>query len=154
MCMLAGLSAFVPQQSLAAMASSYQLLFVSVPKKGSFPFSIQTNRMLSVNIFNSVKFKECFERSYPIAEHFRGRKLRGLAENQVFRGFNFAICVCIVRVCVQRFRVFAEGWLSIDIRLLVSSLWSSSSFPKEQWATWPHFVLISLQSDSQYFLVL
>ena len=33
------------------------------------------------------------------------------------------------------------------------SLWPSSSFPKEQWATWPHFVLTVRQLDSRYFLV-
>ena len=43
--------------------------------------------------------------------------------------------------------------VAIDIRLPLSSLWSSSSFPKEQWATRPHFVLTALQSDLQYFLV-
>ena len=81
------------------------------------------------------------------------KKNYDFAENQAFRGSNFAISVCIIRVCVQRFRVFGERWLPIDVQLPLSSLWSSSSFPKEQWATWPHFVLTSLQSDSQYFLV-
>ena len=54
-----------------------------------------------------------------------------------------------LRLCLE----IGEGWLPVDIRLPLSSLWSSSSFPKEQWATWPHFVLTALQSDSQYFLV-
>ena len=51
------------------------------------------------------------------------------------------------------FGIFGEGWLPINIRLPLSSLWSSSNFPKEQWATWPHFLLTALQSNSQYFLV-
>ena len=55
-------------------------------------------------------------------------------------------------LCLEISRLW-RGWLSIDIRLSLSNLWSSSSFPKEQWATWPHFVLTALQLDSQYFLV-
>ena len=91
---------------------------------------------------------------YCIAEIFRGRIFHDFAENQAFRGFNFAMCMDSSCLCTEISRFFGEGWLPIDIRLPLSSLWSSSSFPKEQWATWPHFVLTALQSDSSYFHLL
>ena len=46
---------------------------------------------------------------YRIVEIFHGTKFLNFSENQAFRGFNFAICVWIVRFVFRHFAFLERG---------------------------------------------